>query len=102
MLRNPLVYLLAAVLLMIKCELMLVDQFGQLLRAHPWYYIGTLVLTCPIVMVLVDRRTLGQWEESSHISAAAALQVKRTVTVLVLLTYGIVYMILGFAWRASQ
>jgi len=100
--KNPVLYLAVAVLLMVKCEAMFVGQFGPIMQKHPWYYLGALVLTFPVLMVLVDSRTLRRWEESSNISSAAALQVKRTMTALVLGTYGIVYMILAFAWRASQ
>lgn len=101
-LRNPVLYLAVAVLLMVKCEAMFFGQFGLVLQQHPVYYLGALVLTFPILMVLADHRTLRRWQESSNISSAAALQVKRTMTSLILLTYGLVYMVLAFGWRASQ
>lgn len=101
-LRNPVLYLAVAALLMIKCEFMFIGHFGFVMREHPQQYLGILVLTLPLQVGLIQLRAVKRWQRSSNISSAVGLQVNRNMTGLVLLTYGIVYLVLGLTWRASQ
>ena len=101
-LRNPVLYLAVAVLLMMKCEFMFVGHFGFIMSQHPQQYLGILVLTLPLLVGLVQRRAVKRWQESSNISPAAGMQVNRNMTGLVLLTYSIVYLLLALTWRVSQ
>jgi hypothetical protein len=70
---------------------------------HSWdFFAGVLVLALPLLWGLVQRRTLRRWEETEHMSAAAAFQEKRNDASMVLMTYGIIFMVLAFTAQASR
>ena len=92
-LRNSVLYLIVAVLILAQCEWML---FHQVRRGMPLVnLLAALVLAVPLLWGLVQRRTLQRWEETENISAAAAFQEKRNDAGMVLGTYGIVFMVLS-------
>ena len=93
-------YLVVAALILAECEYMWWTWPHR--SQYSWNILLVLLLTGPFLWGLVQRRTLRRWEETGNMSAAAVLQQKRNDAAMLMMTYGIIFVVLSILTRSSQ
>jgi hypothetical protein len=92
-LRNSILYLGVSAFVLLICERMLVERLVH--TSQKGNFLGCLVLAGPLFWGIFQRRTMRRWVRSENISEAAAFQENRNDAAMVLMSYGIVFMILA-------